>query len=70
MSFDNKKQKQPGVMLDYNQVASPGIKDSFELTDFLNYMLNKQRGLYFYLIADLSESRLDYGAGLNYRINY
>jgi len=72
MSFDNKKQNQPGVMLNYTQAVRPGIKDGLELTDFTNYSLDKKRSLYFYVLAGLSENSPDYGAGisLSYRIAY
>ena len=68
--FDSKKQIQTGIMLDYSQAANPGIKDSIELTGFFNYSLEKKRSLYFYLVAGLSESSPDFGAGVNYRIGY
>lgn len=70
VSYNNNKQKQPGVMLDYAQAATPGIKDSLELTWFMNYTRDKKRSLYFYVLAGLSESSPDYGAGVNYRIDY
>ncbi len=70
ISFDNIKQKQPGIMLDYSQAASSGIKDSLELTGFMNYKIDKERYLYFYLLAGLSESSPDFGAGVNYRFDY
>lgn len=70
MLFDSKKQIQPGIMLDYSQAANQGIKDSFELTGFFNYSLENKRSLYFYIVAGLSESSPDYGAGVNYRIGY
>ena len=70
ISFDNKKQNQPGVMLNYTQAVRPGIKDGLELTGFTNYSLDKKRRLYFYVLAGLSESSPDYGAGVNYRIDF
>lgn len=69
-SISKPERRQLGAILDYTQAATPGFDDSIELTGFMNIILPDKNNLYFYVLGGLSDSSPDYGAGVNYRVDY
>jgi hypothetical protein len=59
-----------GAAINYSQAAVAGADDYLDLTGFVTTELDKQRDVYFYVQAGLSNAAPDLGIGVNLRYAY